>query len=80
MQWTFLTNEDPREHWKCSICRTKVDEGYRLTADSQLAWDTLEGVFGDDYNWFVGECCFGGYCHRPNVFFEQVLKKMRARQ
>ncbi len=51
---------------------------YFLEAETGEEYDVMEEQFGDVANWFVGECCFGGYCgvsgvKSPTDFFETII-------
>ena len=64
------------------MCGKFINEGYSLEPLSNECWDLLEKKFGDISNWFVGECCFGGYCgakgaRRPDDWFELFIERRR---
>jgi len=75
VKWLFLDEVDAR----CIICGKELNEGYLLQAEDAEEWNILEERFGDPSDWFIGECCFGGYCYRPNVFFDQVIKPLKQK-
>jgi len=57
------------------MCEKTLEEGYSLNSKSVKENEILKKAFGNEENWFVGECCFGGYCMRPNEFLPIITKK-----
>ena len=79
MKWTFLSEAETGTTFTCAMCGKTLEDGYSLNSQSSEEDKILKQTFGNEEFWFVGECCFGGYCMRPNKFLQVITKKLYSR-
>lgn len=70
-----MMEDETGEKRVCAVCKQVIIEGYVLHPDMQEEWDALTKRFGDTSNWYVGECCFGGYCQHPDDWLDYLESK-----
>lgn len=86
MRTTFLTIHEmftdeeykklPKEEkLKCELCGADIEEGYMLHPNDEERGRVIKLFKTEEPSkWFVGECCFGGFCFQPHKWLDWMEK------